>query len=133
VVTELLCPVCKSRLEPLETPNITIDRCPYCKGIWFDPGELETYCAGQGNPGSKNPFAGAGFEKGAGSNRRQCPRCQTDTLSFGTLAGYDVWRCNDCKGYFVFSETIDEFIPLTSGQKAMAGLAGLLELLTAGL
>lgn len=35
------CPVCKNSMVILELDKVEIDYCPYCKGIWFDSGELE--------------------------------------------------------------------------------------------
>ena len=124
-----ICPVCKSALEAFESDGVTVDRCPFCRGIWFDPGELEAFCS-SGDPSQPNsPFSGAKFEPAQGRIRRICPSCETESLCFGNLAGYEVWRCEDCRGFFVFSETIDQFIPLSTAGKVSVGLASLFELL----
>jgi uncharacterized protein len=36
------CPKCGMELIEIDYKNIKIDRCSECKGIWLDPGELET-------------------------------------------------------------------------------------------
>ena len=36
------CPTgCETKLVEEAFQHIRIDRCPTCKGVWFDPGELE--------------------------------------------------------------------------------------------
>jgi Zn-finger nucleic acid-binding protein len=40
------CPHCEVVLQPMhprEHPDITIDRCPDCKGMWLDRGELRQF------------------------------------------------------------------------------------------
>ena len=111
--------------------GIAIDRCSYCRGIWFDSGELEAFFSSKKRPGSDNPFAGTRFEPVKGRVRRVCPCCETDSLRFGTVSDYEVWKCDGCSGLFVFSETVDQFIPLNSTAKVGVGLASLLDLLGA--
>ncbi len=35
------CPKCRADMEQVEYDGVEIDRCKYCKGIWFDAGESE--------------------------------------------------------------------------------------------
>jgi transcription initiation factor IIE alpha subunit len=35
------CPKCGHDLEEVNYQNVMVDRCPDCKGIWLDHGELE--------------------------------------------------------------------------------------------
>jgi Zn-finger nucleic acid-binding protein len=38
----MICPRCQSaELAELDRDGVTIDRCPSCRGIWLDRGELE--------------------------------------------------------------------------------------------
>ena len=41
------CPKCGHDLEEINYQDIMIDRCPDCKGIWLDHGELELLGKGQ--------------------------------------------------------------------------------------
>ena len=107
----MLCPICKSQLDSIETLGIKIDVCSFCEGIWFDSGELERFYHSASAPGSKNPFKGAVFKKGNIGKVRSCPRCESDKLVFGTVADRDVWRCDDCQGFFVFKSIISDFAP----------------------
>lgn len=35
------CPKCGDRLEEIQVETVKVDKCPACKGIWLDDGELE--------------------------------------------------------------------------------------------
>jgi Zn-finger nucleic acid-binding protein len=37
----MICPACGARLETVVRQGVEIDRCPDCRGIWLDRGELE--------------------------------------------------------------------------------------------
>lgn len=42
--SDYLCPQCAARLisvNPEDHPELQVDRCPSCHGVWLDPGELE--------------------------------------------------------------------------------------------
>ncbi len=48
------CPVCAVALQEEEVAKVKIDRCPQCKGVWLDGGELEqlqAVNAGRGSTG----------------------------------------------------------------------------------
>ncbi len=129
----MLCAVCKSRLESIEIHGISIDQCQFCHALWFDAGELETYSANHEPLESIGEFNGPVFVADRSSPRRDCPRCQSNSLQFGVLSRYDVWRCDTCRGFFVFSETIDVLAPEDAAEGAFMGVTLLLNLLTLGL
>jgi predicted Zn-ribbon and HTH transcriptional regulator len=58
------CPKCGERLEELDVEAVTIDKCPGCKGIWLDDGELEALAKPE-----KEGWLG-GFLRGAIAARR---------------------------------------------------------------
>lgn len=40
------CPRCGAGMETLQSqsaPQVEYDRCPRCRGVWFDPGEAEAF------------------------------------------------------------------------------------------
>jgi phage FluMu protein Com len=43
------CPKCGEALEEVSVQEVLVDRCPNCKGIWLDPGELERLTAKEGS------------------------------------------------------------------------------------
>jgi uncharacterized protein len=40
------CPKCGSDMEEINYQDVMIDKCPDCKGIWLDHGELEILAKG---------------------------------------------------------------------------------------
>ena len=45
----MTCPRCeRTTLEELDRDGLTIDRCPQCRGVWLDRGELEKLIARAG-------------------------------------------------------------------------------------
>ncbi len=38
---ELTCPVCLSSMEIQRRHGLEIDRCPHCRSVFLDPGELD--------------------------------------------------------------------------------------------
>ncbi len=129
----MLCAVCKSQLESVELHGVTIDQCPFCSALWFDSGELETYSANHKPLEFIGAFNGPIFVLDRSSSRRDCPRCESNSLQFGAISRYDVWRCEMCLGFFVFSETIDVLAPNEVAERAFSVYALLLNLLTVGI
>ena len=39
------CPVCDDKMKEIERLGVAIDRCPGCKGVWLDRGELDKLIA----------------------------------------------------------------------------------------
>lgn len=62
------CPACRSELVVVEREGVELDWCPFCRGLWFDAGELEAVEATLGV--RFGPLQG---EKSQG--KRPCPRC----------------------------------------------------------
>jgi len=38
---KIKCPKCNIDMKKISKQGITLDKCPKCGGIWFDPGEME--------------------------------------------------------------------------------------------
>jgi uncharacterized protein len=43
------CPKCGHDLEEINYQDVMVDRCPDCKGVWLDHGELELLGKGDAN------------------------------------------------------------------------------------
>lgn len=37
----MYCPRCNVKLRQTDRQGVEIDHCPWCRGIWLDPSELE--------------------------------------------------------------------------------------------
>ena len=49
------CPVCETKLRPVDRHGVEIDICPDCKGVWLDRGELDKILEMVGNSMPGNP------------------------------------------------------------------------------
>ncbi|MBZ5587460.1 MAG: zf-TFIIB domain-containing protein [Acidobacteriia bacterium] len=68
------CPVCREPLIVVEREEIELDACPWCRGLWFDAGELALLAEKVG----RTPSVGEGGPLAAAvtsEKPRQCPRC----------------------------------------------------------
>ena len=68
------CPVCREPLIVAEREGIELDACPWCRGLWFDAGEVALLAEKVGRTLSvteSGPLAVAA----AGEKPRPCPRC----------------------------------------------------------
>jgi Zn-finger nucleic acid-binding protein len=83
------CPACRSPLETRSANGAEIDRCPGCKGYWFDAKEL---ARAAGGPVPR-------IERGAPSSR-PCPVCAVPLVS-GTLGDVHVDSCTTCFGLWL--------------------------------
>jgi Zn-finger nucleic acid-binding protein len=86
--------------RPLD--GILVDRCPNCRGVWLDGGELEQMSVGA----EKTPAQmakEAAMETAAERARytvaeRMCPRCQRKPLQPEHRGGVELDRCSACGG-----------------------------------
>lgn len=73
-----------------ERPDVQLDRCATCGGLWFDYGELEDVT---GKHPKMDPLDGA-------DTSRRCPRCQL-TLAAVFLGATPVETCSACRGVWL--------------------------------
>lgn len=87
------CPVCREPLIVAEREGIELDACPWCRGLWFDAGELALLAEVLGRPlsvGEGGAMAAATSEK-----PRPCPRCDKamEKVTLGQTARVLLDRC----------------------------------------
>jgi len=95
------CPKCRTDMEQIEFDGVEIDRCKYCKGIWFDAGESDLL---------RNEEAAAVIDTGSARSGRKtneidryrCPRCDGGMLRVVDPQQTHIWyeECTSCKGSF---------------------------------
>jgi len=95
------CPKCRTDMEQVEIDGVEIDRCKYCKGIWFDAGESDVL---------RNEDAAAAIDIGDARSgkklneidRYRCPRCNGAMLRMVDPQQTHIWyeECASCKGSF---------------------------------
>ncbi|MBL8953278.1 MAG: zf-TFIIB domain-containing protein [Myxococcaceae bacterium] len=69
--------------------GVELDRCTFCKGLWFDGGELEQVLKKPANP-----------QLDAGETARRCATCKTP-MRPGVLGRLRVEACATCRGIFL--------------------------------
>ncbi|MEW6431709.1 MAG: zf-TFIIB domain-containing protein [Myxococcota bacterium] len=86
----LTCPSCTGAMHEFQVGKLTLDRCTFCRGLWFDGGELE---AALGRRPSAKLAEGV-------DNSRRCPRC-TVVMRAAEVGGLRVEFCGQCQGVFL--------------------------------
>jgi Zn-finger nucleic acid-binding protein len=82
--------------------KVELDRCNFCKGLWFDGGELSAVLGKPVTP-----------KLDAGSTSRSCATCRL-AMTPAVLGGLRVEVCTKCKGIFLDE---GELVTLNGGQK----------------
>lgn len=106
----LLCPACSTKMKPLLISKVEIDECPACHGLWFDHQELGKILSSK-----KIPQRLLTWMKLDDSLRlrpegtRPCPRC-SKVLDTSVIEGVTVDLCHDCKGLFLDSGELNQFL-----------------------
>lgn len=97
----ITCPKCKnSTMATVTFQGVDVDRCPQCKGIWFDLLEERDLLKAKG---SEAVDVGA---RAASTNSKaqelQCPKCHTQMISLHDLRQPHIVfeKCSVCYGVF---------------------------------
>jgi Zn-finger nucleic acid-binding protein len=98
-----ICPKCAGSLEQVVCGGIEVDRCLYCKGIWFDSLEAEKLKAVQGSESLDigNPETGSQLDKITAEV--DCPRCECRMTRMVDIDQYCIWyeKCPACNGVWL--------------------------------
>lgn len=82
------CPACRAELVVVEREGVELDWCPFCRGLWFDAGEMEAVEATLG-------VQFAPLEGPRQPGRRPCPRCDAPMVIV-TVAGSPPLALDTC-------------------------------------
>jgi Zn-finger nucleic acid-binding protein len=87
------CPVCEEPLIVVERESIELDHCPWCRGLWFDTGELELLA--ERFEGVAGPDIAALQPVATAEKARRCPRCSArmDKVRAGQVPEVLLDRC----------------------------------------
>lgn len=108
MATTRTCPGCSGVMKPFVVSGIELDRCTFCKGLWFDGGELEAVL--------KKPAQPALDE---GSTSRGCPVCVMP-MRPAVLGRLRVETCTKCRGVFLDE---GELVALNDGKPVRVTVA----------
>lgn len=94
------CPQCGSGLVSVQFQTISVDKCPVCRGAWFDSGELSALVQ-EIKRGELRVEESEATAPTLGPNL--CPRCFESLLPFDYQynANIRLKRCPACKGIWV--------------------------------
>lgn len=89
------CPECGRSLEIVTVAGIQLDCCRFCRGTWFDPGELQFFS------GQSKEIPSDHLQHRA--SRYQCPVCQTKMTEyvFANPSNLLVDRCPNGHGVYL--------------------------------
>jgi Zn-finger nucleic acid-binding protein len=95
------CPKCRPEEMKEETyEGITIDRCPVCKGVYLDRGELDALLTKQLGP-QVDAFAFSATSDVMDAVPGTCPRCDQEMEPVVGPDGIRVDQCMKCEGVFL--------------------------------
>ena len=105
----MLCPACKSTLEHKEYHGIILDRCPKCKGVWFDYTELENFITVYNQRHPELPYDSIELHRKSTDPSklneaiRFCPRCEIDLRksNYAMDSNIIIDRCRTCEGIWL--------------------------------
>lgn len=90
------CPACRAELVVVEREGVELDWCPFCRGLWFDAGEMEAVEATLG-------VAFAPLQGPRNPGHRPCPRCDApmDAIQVAGSAPLSVDTCPQGHGVWL--------------------------------
>lgn len=110
------CPVCDVDMQTSTVHQIEIDRCPQCKGIWFDILEHEDL---KKIDGSAQKIDTPDAEHSSAGKIIDCPRCHIRmSPTHDTQQPHIVYeKCSHCSGVFFDAGEFTDLQNLTLAEK----------------
>ena len=108
---EMQCPRCNVGLEssePGEHGFVIVDKCPSCKGTWFDKNELDRLDESVWLNAEQDIEFRVANE--TNSQELECPKCRTkmEPLSPKDATELVIDRCPDCLGFWLDKGELDK-------------------------
>jgi len=105
------CPKCENReLLAATVREIELDRCPRCRGIWFDAKELATLLATEAN--ELEPLSSGGTDPSVNARAGRCPRDQSRMIRVCSARKRTVVleTCPTCGGFWLDGGELAELL-----------------------
>jgi uncharacterized protein len=97
----MICPKCNSEMERVRQPDVEVDRCTQCKGIWFDMLEQEDLKTLEGSEQIDigDEKVGAKFNT---ATKIKCPACESRMIAMVDREQPHIKyeSCSQCYGVF---------------------------------
>ena len=121
------CPVCDTDLTQYSYGGQTIDVCPECQGIWFDPGELKPVANEMirqnavPDQEAKDAFHGRSESTDRDEPKKLCPGCGELTEVFNYAYDSNVFlnKCPTCHGIWADQGEIERVARYLKGNPAV--------------
>ena len=121
------CPVCDTDLSQYSYGGQTIDVCPECQGIWFDPGELKAVANEMirqdvvPDQEAKDAFHVRSESTDRDEPKKLCPRCGELTEVFNYAYDSNVFlnKCQTCHGIWADQGEIEHVARYLKGNPAV--------------
>ena len=121
------CPVCSVEMSPYSYGGQTIDVCPQCRGIWFDPTELNAAAremiqnedvSGQE---AKDAFHVTPESMPGDELKKLCPRCSVSTEVFNYSYDSNIFlnKCPTCHGVWADRGELEYVVKYLKGNPAV--------------
>ncbi|HEY9669602.1 MAG TPA: zf-TFIIB domain-containing protein [Coleofasciculaceae cyanobacterium] len=113
----IVCPKCRGTLEQVVCGGIEVDRCLYCKGLWFDSFEAEQLKAIKGSESLDIGDPETGSQLNQMADKVRCPRCKVRMTRMVDIDQHCIWYeiCPKCQGVWLdageFKKFKDNFKP----------------------
>lgn len=114
----MICPRCKTSLEPRDNDGITTSTCPTCNGNWIGAGALATLFARDRDAPRIEEALEAIFDLDFHDSRRHCPKCSGRYLKAIVVDGIELDYCIGCKGLYFDQGELEQVFPSTLGNSA---------------
>ncbi|MBS1150989.1 MAG: hypothetical protein H6Q89_2687 [Myxococcaceae bacterium] len=106
-MVQRVCPSCSGAMKPFQAGRFELDRCTFCRGLWFDGGELEAVLGKKLAPT---------FAPGAQTSRK-CATCAKPMLP-AEVGSLQVEVCRIDRGIFLDE---NELTALNGGKRVTVG------------
>lgn len=95
------CPKCSGEFESIDYRNVVVERCKFCKGLWFDLLEKEDLLAIEGSE-SIDIGSDQIAEQYKDMQDVNCPKCAQEMIAMVDKDNFDIKyeSCTTCYGAF---------------------------------
>lgn len=107
------CPECATTMLEEARHGVAIDRCPGCRGIWFDIEEIQKYLNARGTSSGQPVPKEAELRASIAGSPEVCTCCGEPKLYLGAIRGFYFQCCSWCGGVFL---TAAELAKIQSGE-----------------
>jgi len=113
-----ICPKCAGSLEQVVCAGIEVDRCRYCKGIWFDSLEVETLKTVKGSESLDIGNLKISSNVDKITEHVDCPRCHRQMIRMVDIDQHCIWyeKCPACYGVWLDAGKFKNFKDNFNGQ-----------------